>query len=361
MTALLVATRKGLFTWRRRTDGWRIERHDFPGDPVTLVLHDPRDGARYAALDLGHFGPKMHALAPGAAQWEEIACPAMPGDAGAAGEKLAVKVIWELAASGPDAPGQLWAGTTPGGLFRSDDGGRAWQLVRSLWDHPGRKEWMGGGFVDPGIHSISVHPRDARRVLVGVSCGGVWETRDGGATWNNVAHGMRAEYMPPERAMDPSIQDPHRVVRCAADPEWLWAQHHNGIFVRPSGESQWQEVSAAAPVSAFGFACAVHPRDPRTAWFVPATKDDKRIPQGGSVVVQRTRDGGRTFEALRRGLPQEHAYDLVYRHALDVDGSGAVLAFGSTTGALWVSEDGGDSWSELTAHLPPIYCVRFTA
>jgi hypothetical protein len=68
---------------------------------------------------------------------------------------------------------------------------------------------------------------------------------------------------------------------------------------------------------------------------------------------------GVAFEVLRQGLPQEHAYDLVYRHALDVDDSGTLLAFGSTTGSLWVSEDGGDSWASVSTHLPPVYAVQF--
>jgi hypothetical protein len=103
----------------------------------------------------------------------------------------------------------------------------------------------------------------------------------------------------------------------------------------------------------------VHPSNPDTAWFVPAIKDEFRIPVDGKVVVNRTEDGGSTFTTLRRGLPQQHAYDLVFRHALDIDESGERLAFGSTTGSLWVSEDGGDTWTTLTTHLPPIHAVRF--
>ena len=34
---------------------------------------------------------------------------------------------------------------------------------------------------------------------------------------------------------------------------------------------------------------------------------------------------------------------------------------GSTTGNLWVSEDGGDSWDHVSAHLPPIAVVQFAA
>jgi len=92
---------------------------------------------------------------------------------------------------------------------------------------------------------------------------------------------------------------------------------------------------------------------------VPAVKDECRVPVDAKLVVARTRDGGRSFSVLGKGLPQENAYDLVYRHSLDVDASGERLAFGSTTGGLWLSEDQGDSWRCLAQHLPPIHCVRF--
>jgi hypothetical protein len=88
-------------------------------------------------------------------------------------------------------------------------------------------------------------------------------------------------------------------------------------------------------------------------------KDEKRYPKDGRVVVNRTRDGGKTFETLTRGLPQEHAYDLVFRHAFDVDETGERLAFGSTTGSMWISENSGDLWQSLSSNLPPIYAVRF--
>jgi photosystem II stability/assembly factor-like uncharacterized protein len=169
---------------------------------------------------------------------------------------------------------------------------------------------------------------------------------------------MRAEYMPPERQMDPNIQDPHIMVMCREKPDSLWVQHHNGIFRSNDAARSWQEIKTASP-SVFGFAVAVHPSDPETAWFVPARKDEYRYPVDAKVVVSRTRDGGKTFEVLRKGLPQEHAYDLTFRHSLDIDETGRRLAFGSTTGSLWITEDQGDSWTCVSEHLPPVYCVRF--
>jgi hypothetical protein len=360
------ATRKGLFTLERGAGGgWAVTRVAFLGDRVSLVLPDRRDGAVYAGLDHGHFGVKMHRSDDGGETFEEVGTPTYPPQPDPPeltpdGKPMswALKLVWALSAAGPAAEDGLWCGTIPGGLFRSRDRGASWQLCEGLWHHPSRAKWFGGGADLPGIHSICVDPRDARRVLVAVSCGGVWETRDGGASWTVRGEGMRAAYMPPEQASDPEIQDPHQMVLCPAAPDTLWIQHHNGIFRSTDGASSWTEITEAGP-STFGFAVAVHPDDPELAWFVPAVKDEHRIPADGRVVVTRTRDGGKSFEVLRRGLPQEHAYDLIYRHGLDVDPSGERLILGSTTGSVWISEDQGDSFQPVSHHLPPIYAVRF--
>lgn len=169
---------------------------------------------------------------------------------------------------------------------------------------------------------------------------------------------MRAGFMPPEMASDPYVQDPHRVVRCAAEADVLWNQHHSGMYRSVDGGSTWNEITDVHP-STFGFSVAAHPTDPDTAWLVPAQSDEVRIPVNGELVVTRTRDGGRTFEALSDGLPAPPVYDLIYRHALDVDSSGDRLLFGSTTGSLWASDDGGDHFRTVTNHLPPVAAVRF--
>ncbi len=354
---LRVGTRKGLFTIDHPAPGqWHMQPPALLGDPVTMLLTDPRNGDQYAALNLGHFGVKLYRAAPGSAHWQEIETPKFPKTEAPDGP--AVAQIWELSPGGADQPGTLWAGTIPGGLFKSTDRGDSWALIESLWARPERAFWFGGGYDAPGIHSICVHPQDSRLITLAISCGGVWETRDAGAHWQLIGQGLRAAYMPPEQALDPTSQDPHRMVRCASSPEHLWIQHHNGIFRSTDGGHHWSEITEAGP-SVFGFAVAVHPADPDCAWFVPAVKDECRVPVNGKLVVTRTRDGGRTFETLSQGLPAVPAYDLAYRHALDVDPGGTILALGSTTGSLWVSEDQGDHWQCLSCHLPPINVVRF--
>jgi hypothetical protein len=368
---LHLGTRKGLFSFERSGDRWTTRRVSFLGDSVSMVLEDPRDGTLYAALNLGHFGVKLRRSRDGGASWEEVASPQYPADATvssttgpptekgeAATKPASLSYLWSLESAGDDRPGSLWAGTIPGGLFHSDDRGESWRLIESLWNREERRQWFGGGMDDAGIHSICVDPRDSRHVSIALSCGGVWVTRDRGDTWNCQADGMRAEYVPPDRARDPNIQDPHRMVLCPSSPDHYWVQHHNGVFRSTDDCESWTEIESIRP-SAFGFAVAVHPHDQDTAWFVPAVKDDCRMPVEAQFVVARTNDGGRSFDVLRDGLPEGPAYDIVFRHCLEVDETGRRLAMASSTGALWISNNGGDCWELISAHLPQIYALRF--
>ena len=357
----LVATRKGLFKYiiESSSKEWHLESSAFLGAPVSMVLAGTHREDWYAALDHGHFGVKLHRSLDQGTAWQEISTPSYPkSEDTESGESL--ELIWSLEYAGNSQPQGVWAGTIPGGLFYSNDQGGSWKLNHALWNREERGKWFGGGYNKPGIHSICVDPDDDAHVTVGVSCGGVWSTVDGGHSWMNKAKGMRAAFMPPEKQMDPNIQDPHRLVNCKTKPDAFWAQHHNGIFKSVDNAESWQEIEDVNP-STFGFAVAVHPQDPQTAWFIPGIKDECRIPVDGKFLVTRTRDGGKTFEALADGLPDQLSYDLVYRHGLDVDTSGDCLIMGSTTGNLWFSSDQGDHWQCISNYLPPVYCVRFVS
>ncbi len=166
--------------------------------------------------------------------------------------------------------------------------------------------------------------------------------------------------MPDERRFDGNIQDVHRIAACAAQPDVLWAQHHCGLYRSTDGGLHWSNIPAPQP-SGFGFAVAAHPMDPQTAWFAPAHSDGQRMPVDGRMVVTVTRDGAASFQAHGEGLPARDAYHLVYRHGLACAADGQTLAMGSTTGGLWVSEDGGESWDCVSRDLPPIAVLRIAA
>lgn len=367
---LHVGTRKGLFIFKRHSSAWSIDRVEFLGHPVTMLLEDHRDGALYACLTLGHFGCKLHRSDNGGETWSELAVPVYPKgsvvgvpsmdeSAPPTTKPASLSEIWALEAAGSDQDGALWAGTIPGGLFRSDDRGESWQLNKPLWGRAERMDWFGGGKDEPGIHSICVDPRDSNHVTLGVSCGGIWDTKDSGNSWNLIGKGLRAEFMPPDSAFKQSIQDAHRLAQCHSNPDVMWVQHHNGIFHSTDGSQTYREIDSAGP-STFGFAACSHSLQEKTAWFVPAVKDECRVPVDARLVVTRTRDGGESFETLTSGLPQDDCYDIVFRHGLDNNATGAQLAMGSSTGGLWTSDNEGDDWQVISNTLPQIYTVRFS-
>jgi len=350
---LFIGTRKGLFKFERIDGRWQQTYAGFLGAPVTAVLTDPRSGYWYAALSHGHFGAKLHRSTNRGATWDELAMPTLPKSEDK--EAPSVNQIWALEAGGPDRPGRLWAGTLPAALFRNDQNGEGeWELVEGLWNLPERSQWFGGGSDDSALHTVCVDPRKSDRIAIAVSCGGVWRSEDAGQSWACRSKGLFAEYMPPERREDPNIQDVHRMTQCRERPDHFWCQHHNGVFFSTNDLESWESAGPR-----FGFGVAVHPDDPAKAWFVPAIKDELRVPKDGRFVAARTRDGAKSFEDLAHGLPTGPSYDLVLRHALDIDHDGDMLAFGSTTGNLYVTEDQGERWHPVTHHLPPIYVVRF--
>ena len=384
---VLVGTRKGTFLVEKSNGTWQPRLAGHAGVGVNFVAKDPHTGDLWAALGHGHWGAKLSKSSDGGATWADASQIKYPAGArylappdpdpnaseedmkkGPVARDATLLKLWVIAFG---APGQVHVGTIPGGLFSSTDGGQSFELNLGLWNHEsrggdlftgpgtGHTHWFGtpasDGEFAAGIHSIVVDPRDPARMLVAVSTAGVLETRDGGKTWCSRNRGMLNDYLP-----DPTAEwghDPHFVTLCAAQPDHVWQQNHSGVFYSSDGANAWQKVSQPERGVHFGFPVAVDEHDGKTAWLVPGKADMQRMAIDGKLFVARTRDGGQTWQDLRRGLPQHNAYDVVYRHALA--NSGGCVAFGSTTGNLYLSEDAGDSWASVAHNLPPIYSVRF--
>ena len=378
---ILVGTRKGTFFVEKSNGKWTPRLAGNLGGCTNSVARDPYTGTGWAALGFGHWGAKLSRSDDDGKTWTDAAqvkyppdarhlLPPMPdenGDIPEGAVQLKPATLLKLWVLG-FGPGRVYVGTIPGGLFVSEDNGKSFALNRPLWNHEsrggdlsngaeGRKtEWFGTpaseGEFAPGIHSVVVDPKDPQRVLIAISTAGVLETTDGGKTWRGRNKGMTNDYLP-EKEADWG-HDPHAIVLCAGDPKHVWQQNHSGVFYSDDGAATWRKVSAPDRGVHFGFPVAVDAKDGRTAWLVSGKS---RVTVDGGLFVARTQDGGKTWEQLRNGLPQQHAYDVVYRHGLS--NSGDRLAFGSTTGNLYVSEDRGDSWITVANNLPPVYSVCF--
>lgn len=389
---LLLGTRKGTVIFDRVNAKWQPRPIEHAGIPVCYAARDPRDGTLWASLDHGHWGPKLSRSRDGGKTWEEVLSlkypqgaryivkylptpdfdPQAPAKTPEYGDAVVYK-IWNLTFGSANQPGRIYAGTIPGGLFVSDDGGNTWTLNRPLWNHESRggdlfageatseNQWGGTpasidyGVFEPGIHSIVANPQNPNHLYVAVSSAGVLESTDGGLSWKGCNRGMRMDYLP-----DPEAEwghDPHFVTGCTAQPTHLWQQNHCGVFFTEDGAQHWKKVSMPDIGVHFGFTIAADAKDGKTAWVVPAVADSARMAINGGLCVARTSDGGQRWDILRNGLPQQDAYDVVLRHALDV--AGDCLCFGSTTGNAYLSEDRGETWQCLGHNFPPVYSVRF--
>ena len=367
---VLVGTRKGLFILSadKARSRWAIAGPHFLGEAVHHAVLDPRDGRTLlAAVKTGHLGPTVFRSADAGKRWKEAARP--PAFAKApAGEGDSVDHVFWLTPGHVSERGRWYAGTSPQGLFASDDGGLTWSGVDGFNAHPDRRKWIGGPQdAPPGggtLHSINVDPYDPDHLYIGMSTGGVFESRDRGATWTPLNAGVAADFLPdPDGAYG---HDPHCLRVHPRTRDVVYHQNHCGIYRLERAQDRWTRIGASMPreIGDIGFPLVLHPRDPKTLWVFPMDGRTvwPRVPVDGKPAVYATRDAGKSWRRLDNGLPGAQAWFTVKRQAMAADALDPVgLYFGTTNGEVWSSFDEGASWNCLCLHLPEIFSVETAA
>jgi photosystem II stability/assembly factor-like uncharacterized protein len=360
-----VGTRKGAF-WLGADESrssWAIAGPLFLGHVVQHAVMDPRDRRTILlAIRTGHLGPTVFRTTDLGHTWTEASKP----PAFTTGERLgrSLRSVFWLTPGHADEPGVWYAGGSPQGLFRTEDGGDTWAPVSGWNDHPMWETWCeypeentpDGSM----LHSVNVDPRDPAHLYLGLSGGGVFESTDGGGDWAPLNQGVEAEFLP-----DPEAEyghDPHCVRIHPADPDRLYQQNHCGIYRLDRPEMRWTRIGDNMPsdVGDIGFPIELHPRDPDTAWVFPMDGTDvwPRTSPDGKPAAFMTRDGGKSWTRQDAGMPAK-AWFTVKRQAMTVDDRDPVgVYFGTTNGEVWATADEGATWRGIASHLPEIYSVE---
>ncbi len=372
-TLVLVATRKG--AWLFHSDAsrktWRADGPHFLGHVISQMVLDPRDGKTLlAAAKTGHLGPTVFRSTDLGKTWKEAKQPPAFAKAPEGEKGRSVDHTFWLTPAHANEPDVWYAGTSPQGLFRSEDGGVNWKPFSIINDDPQFRSWMGtqqDGTPDgPKLHSVIVDPRDPKHLYIGMSGGGVHETLDGGRSWKVMIKGMDVVEGFGFDPAQPTFHDPHCLRMCPSNPDRIYQQNHCGIYRIDRPSDNWQRIGTSMPkkVGDIGFPMVVHPRDDNKAWVFPmdGTSVWPRTSPEGKPAAYGTKNGGKTWQRLDDGLPKSQAWWTVKRQAMTADAHDPVgLYFGTTSGELWMSRDGTQKsarrWTCIARHLPEIYAV----
>lgn len=361
---VLVGTKKGAFVIE--SDGgrgkWKINGPYFAGWEIYHLKASPVNPDRiYASQTSGWFGQVIQRSDDGGKTWEAAGNKFVyEGDPGThqwydgSQRPWEFKRVWKLEPSLTDAE-TVYAGVEDAALFKSVDGGQNWQELAGLREVKGHLWAPGAGGMC--LHNIIQDPANPHRLYIAISAAGAFRTEDAGKTWKAINSGLQSGNELP----DPTAEVGHCVHSIAmhpAYPERLFMQKHWDVMRSDNSGDKWYEVSGNLP-SDFGFAIAVHPREPETIYVVPIKSDSEHYPPDGRLRVYRSRTGGNEWEALTDGLPQANCYVNVYRSAMAEDSLDPCgIYFGTTGGQLYYSPDAGDHWETIVHEFPAVLSVE---
>ena len=350
---LYVGTRKGAFVFRSdlRRRKWTLENPLFRGWEVNHFMRDQRTGWLWAGMNTSWWGNDLQVSTDNGRRWQKR----MDGLGFLPERKLNLNRIWRIVPDRLSRPETLWCGVDPGALFRTDNGGRNWHEVSGLNEHPTRSRWQpgGGGLM---VHAILPDPGMPNRVMVGISAAGAFRSDDDGRTWRPRNQGVRADFLP--QKMPDVGQCVHSMVASPLNPSWLFQQNHCGVYRSRDGGDSWDDISRGLPAR-FGFAMARHPHESETLLVAPEIGPECRYVCDGRLGVWRSRNGGANWKLLTRGLPQHHVYTQVLRHGMANDTCDqAGFYMGTTGGEIYYSRNGGDAWELMAAHLPQVLSLE---
>lgn len=324
---LLVATTDGVICLTRPAPkaAWQVSRRSLEGKHVSTLMVEPTRGAVFA----GTHGDGIYASQDQGRTWQRK-------DRGVKSPDI---YSMNLVQAGSQL--RLYAGTEPAQLFVSTDLGENWTEIPSVRSVPSVDKWTFPAPPHVGhVKHINFDPRTPETIYVSIEVGGALKSLDGGKTW---------------RELTGVYEDVHRIVIPPQHPEHLYVTGGDGIYYSANGGDSWQHLTDRSARIAYPDGFIPHPKIDGLMFTSGAISSPGtwRNTKTADARVARSRDGGKSWEILSRGLP-EHIRGNIEAITMDVSPQGFSLFAGTTDGFVFCSEDQGDSWSTIARGLPAV-------
>jgi len=323
---VLVGTKEGVAIIAREGSGWKLAHRALTDKHISAIIIEPESGLTFA----GAFHGSIHASPDGGRTWEPRA------------NGLSEANVYSLASARINGHTRLFAGTEPAHLFISDDLGRHWSEVPSLRSVPSVPKWSFPAPPHIGhVKHINFEPQNPTTMYASVEVGGLLKSTDAGEHWQEF----------------PSLyEDVHRTMIHPSNPKFLYAVTGRGLYVSPEGGATWDQWTRREDeIGGYPDGFVFRPSDPKTI-FMTAAHDAPgtwRTTHFAGARISRSKDGGRSWEILRNGLP-DRLQASIEAFCLEEAGKSSAIFAATTAGEILSSEDDGESWKQIISGLAPI-------
>lgn len=251
--------------------------------------------------------------------------------------------------------GVWYAGTSPQGLFRSEDDGKTWlsvdgfnnnKMISKLIQNPSKELLK-----YQKLHSILINPNNKNHIIVGMAHGGVFESKDYGESWSCLNFNLS----------NLDSQNPYGLFNHPTDFNFLFQQNQSGIYSMELGDDKWGHIGKSLDMGDKGFSLCLDPYDIKKIWTFPMEGTDiwSRICSNGQPAVYCTQNSGKSWYRQDIGFPIWNAWFTVLSRCMVTDNlKNTGLYLGTTSGSVWFSGNSGNSWRQILAHLPKIYSLE---
>jgi photosystem II stability/assembly factor-like uncharacterized protein len=319
-TSVVYVGTVGQSVWRSRDGGLTFNRASAglhsESDIRALLVHPDDSAVLHLGTETGLFVSR-----DGANRWERVPSP-MDG-----------MQIWSLARDPHDA-NVLIAGTCPADLYRTADGGGAWEKL----DAGIPRECTNSAPLAPRVTCVLFDPHDGA-IFAGIEIAGVRRSRDDGRTWEAQGEGL-------------SSQDVHGLAAIWNGGRTLLATTNNDVNRSVTDGDAWTPLQVGETFPwPYTRACAIPPDDPQAVWIGAGNG-----PPGNQGALYRTRNLGASWERL--ALPQvtnSTVWSIAF-HAADP----RRVYVASVSGQLYRTLDGGDSWTKLPMEFGEVRVVAWS-